>query len=534
MGAQGEQTAAAGVRAFQPRAVALTALLVGMLLAYRSLIGYDPETDVRQALHGADEILFSPTGTSSQIVFGALLWILWQRSSRILGTFLERPLPLLGVPLLLVAAVLLLWSHYTGAPDLAVLSLSIALLGAGAWLGGRRGFVALFVPAVFLLLLLPIPPALLNSILFDMQMLTVRLAKASLDLIGMPAVIEGDQIRTNHGVFHVIESCAGFRILMTLLMSTILYCELFQMPRRRALALFAVTPLLSIAINNLRVLSIIFNPYSKFAAVHTLQGLVMIVLGVFAIAVADALLSRVFPEPKQRRRVGARSAEFPVGRVASLAVFFAALALAQWATPPWSAPPTSPAWTLANLPLTFGSWHSEPKNIDRDFLGSVGFAERSFRRFTSDAQAVDVFIGVDDHLKRSSSLVSPKTRYPGAGSEILEQGEFVQVGDLRVERLVVETGRDRELEYYWAEDVQPLRAEALRSFLALDRSPFRRDRRSRVVRLATPLDEFLADRSAADARLAAFVPYVREGLAALDRAEAQAASAGAANAGARR
>jgi len=533
MGVQGQQTAAAGVRAFQPRAVALAALLIGVLLAYRSLIGYDP--DAHQDLHGAEEIFFSPTGASPQIVFGALLWILWQRSSRILGTFLERPLPLLGVPLLLVAAVLLLWSHYTGAPDLAVLSLSIAFLGAGAWLGGRRGVVALFVPAVFLLLLVPIPPALLNSILFDMQMLTVRLAKASLDLIGLAAVTEGDQIRTaTHGVFHVIESCAGFRILMTLLMSAILYGELFQLPRRRALALFAVTPLLSIAINNLRVLSIVLNPYSRFAAVHTLQGLAMIVLGVFAIAVVDSLLSRVFPDPTQRRRVGARSPEFPIGRVASLAAFFAVLALAQWATPPWSAPPASPAWTLANLPPTFGSWKSEPKNVDRDFLGSVAFAERSFRRFTSDAQAVDVFIGVDDHLKRSGSLVSPKTRYPGAGSKILEQGEFVQVGDLRIERLVVATGRNREVEYYWAENVQSVRAEALRSFFALDRSPFRRDGRSVVVRLATPLEEFPADRSAAEARLAAFVPYVREGLAALDRAEAQAVSVGAAKAGAAR
>ena len=525
MGARGEQNAAAPVRTFEPRSIALAALLVGALLAYHALIGYDPDADARDALHGAEEILFSPTGSSPEIVFAALLWILWQRSSRILGTFLERPLPLLGVPLLLVAGVLLLWSHYTGAVDLAVLSLSFALLGAGAWLGGRRGFVALLVPALFLLLLVPFPPALSNSILFDMQRLTVRLAKVSLDLLGVPAVVEGDQIRTGRGVFHVIESCAGFRILMTLLMSSVLYGELFHLPRRRALVLFLLTPLLSIAINNLRVLSIIFNPYSKFAAVHTMQGLVMIALGVFAIALTDSLLARVFPDPTQRRRVGARTNEFPVARVASLAAFFVVLAGAQWATPPWTPPPKSPAWTLSNLPLRHGTWNSEAKMLDRDFLGSVGFAERSFRHFSDGSQTVDVFIGVDDHVNRSLSLVSDKNRYPGAGFTIDEQGDFVSIGGIEVERLVVSSGGHRQLVYYWTEGVQPLGTEALRSFLGLDRSPFRNPGRSTVVRLATPLEEFPADRSAAEARLASFVSYARQGLDGLDRAAADGAGA---------
>ncbi len=527
MGAQGEQNAAAPVRGFEPRSVAIAALLAGVLLAYHALIGYDPDADARSSLHGAEEILFSPTGSSPEMVFGALLWILWQRSSRILGTFRERPLPLIGASLLLVAGVLLLWSHYTGAADLAVLSLSFAFLGAGAWLGGRRGFVALLIPAVFLLLLVPLPPVLSNSILFDMQMLTVRLAKASLDLLGVPAIVEGDQIRTGRGVFHVIESCAGFRILMTLLMSAILYSELFHLPRRRALALFLLTPLLSIAINNLRVLSIVFNPYSKFAAVHTLQGLVMIAFGVFALAATDSLLARVFPNATQRRRVGARSSAFPVARVAALAGFFVVLAGAQWATPRWTPPPKSPQWTLANLPLRHGTWNSEAKILDRDFLGSVGFAERSFRRFTDGSQSVDVFIGVDDHVKRSLSLVSDKNRYPGAGFTIVEQGEFVSIEGIQVERLVARSGGHRQLVYYWTEGVRPPGSEALRSFLALDRSPFRHAGRSVVVRLATPLEEFPADRAAAEARLVGFVPYVRRGLEELDRAAAQAAAGGA-------
>lgn len=505
------------------------ALAVGAIAAYHSLIGYDPDWENADALRGAEGALFSPTGSSPEIVFAALLWLVWARAPRVAEGFGQRPLWWVAVPCLAIASGLLLWGHYTGATDLVVLSLSFAFLGGGAWLGGWRSLSALVVPALFLLLLVPIPSVLLNALLYDMQMMTVWLAEQSLDLLGVASLVEGDLIRTAQGLFHVIESCAGFRIQVTLLMTVVLYAELFHLSRRRALALFLVTPLLSVFINNLRVLSIVFNPYSKFAAVHTLQGLAMIVLGVFAIALADAVLARVIRD-EPVRRVRRPAGEWPVARIAALAGGFAALALAQWLTPPWSPPPASPAWTLSNLPLAHDGWSSESRNVDRDFLGSVAFTERSFRRFSKQAEWVDVFVGVDDHRRRSGSLISPKTRLPGTGFDVEEQGGAVDVGGVTVERLVVRSGKERQLVYHWRRGVLPVREEALREMFAIDRSRWRRDERSVVVRLATPIDA--RGRNAAEQRLTGFVPFVREGLAALDRAEAGTPAAPAAGLGA--
>jgi EpsI family protein len=524
MAARGEETAAVGVRAFEPRTLAMIALTAGAIIAYRSLIGYDPDAEIPDALRGTEGVFFSPTGSSPPIVFGSLLWLMWTRSTRIAAGFGERPLWIVALPCLLAAGGLLLWSQHTGATDLAVLSLLLCFLGAGAWLGGRRSLSPLVVPALFLLLLVPIPSVLLNALLYKMQLLTVALAERSLGLLGVDSIVEGDLIRTSRGVFHVIESCAGFRILMTLLMSSVLYADLFFLPRRRALALFLVTPLLAIAINNLRVLSIVFNPYSKFAAIHSLQGLVMIALGVFAIAAADGLLARILPEepPRRIRRSGV---PWPVGRIAALAAFLAALGIAQWLTPRFVPPPMPPAWTLSNLPLRFEAWTSETQNVDKDFLGSIGFTERSLRRFTSGADQVDVFVGTNDHHHRSGSLISDKTRLPGTGWEIEGPIEQATVGDLTVERFVTRSGHDRQLVYHWRQGVLPVGDEALRSFLALDRSSWRRDTPAVVVRLTTPLDD--RGEPAAEQRLATFVPYVRGGLESLDRAAGIAPAAAA-------
>jgi EpsI family protein len=523
---RGGWTASIGAGLLRARVLVPVALGVAVAVAYRSLLDYDPETNTRNQTLGSEGALFSPTGTSPQIVFGSLLWMLWLRAPRIAAGFGERPLVWLALPCLLVAGALLLWSHHTSAPDLAVLSLSFAFVGAGAWLAGRRGFGQLLVPALFLLLLVPIPSVLLNQLLYEMQMLTVWLTKATLDVLGVAAIVEGDLIRTDRGVFHVIESCAGFRMVTTLLMSAVLYAELFQVPRRRALLLLLLTPLLSIAINTLRVLSIVFNPYSQFAAVHTLQGLVMVAVGVFALAITDSLLRRFLPD-ETPRRVRPAARDWPLARAAVLAGSFAALGVAQWLVPRYAPPPASSAWTLSNLPLQIGAWTSEATKVDRDFLGSVAFTERSQRRFSSGAGEVEVFVGVNDHGDRSGSALSPKTRLPGAGFNVQHRDAVVvDGGTAPIDRLVVSSRGQEYLVYHWVAGERQLSDEALRGFLALDRSRWRRSERTVVVRLSTPVDRY--GRGAAEERLRFFVPFVRQALADLDRAaDAAPASAGA-------
>jgi len=527
----GRAASAAGVRV-DVRVLLAAAAVAGALVVYRGLFGFHPGAGVRNYVAGGEGMLFSPTGGSPFLVFGTTAWLLWSRQRRLLRSFEGRSSPIAAGTCLLAASAIALWAYYVAAPDLLILSLIAMLLGAGAWLGGRRAFGLLLLPALFLLFVTPLPPVLVNKIIFPLQMLTVELARWSLGAIGLSTRVHGDQIAFRDHVFQVVESCSGFRLIQTLMMSAVLYAQLFQCSRRRAFALFFAAPLIGIAVNAARVDSIILNPLSKFAAVHTAQGLVMLVIGVFAIAGLDGLLDRLVrhrPPPAAapvRARAGKRApGPFPTGRLAALTGFLAVLGAASLALPMWS--PPALAWTVHDVPSDLGEWHSQPLDVDEPFLGSVDFSERLSRRFRRGDQEIDVLIGLDTRMARQKSLISEKTAYPGSGFDLVDawspaglEGADARLGVMRGER------GDR-LVIHWYEDIASTPREALRQALALDRGPWRRPTPAVVVRVSTPVGSG-ADGRPAEARLREFLPLLRDALAqARARGEPRAAEASA-------
>ena len=78
------------------------------------------------------------------------------------------------------------------------------------------------------------------------------------------------------------------RTIETIVMSSLLYHDLFYRSRLQSWLLFLLAPFVGIVANLLRVIGIVLNPYSKFAAIHTLQGLVMIVVAVMMLAALDS------------------------------------------------------------------------------------------------------------------------------------------------------------------------------------------------------------------------------------------------------
>jgi exosortase len=501
-----------------PRARRLAAfLLIGVLglFAYNGLIGWEPSGAADRDVEGAEEILFDPGGGSPILVYGVSAWLLWRRRHRLLASLAAPPARIAALVLLPAAAGVALWAHYVQRPGLLVLSLILLLPGAGALLGGRAGARACLLPALFLLFAAEIPPALLHQLMFPLQLATASLTHGLLGLLGISARLEADQILAGQQIFQVIESCSGLRLMQTLVMAAVVYAELLSRSRRHTWLLVLAAPLIGVAINALRVLTIVLNPYSDFAAVHLTQGLVMLVVGVFVLAGADWLLDRVLrppdpgPEPPAPAAPSAR-------RFATLGVLLAGLGAATLVLPAWT-PPQPVHRTLSDIPLRFGPWRSESIEVDRSFLGSVRFSERAWRRYRSGGGDVSVFVGIDTRLDPAVSFLSAKTELPGSGWRVVERGPAHLPG-LDAELLRVGSRFGEQLVLHWYEGVERPAAEAWRSLLALDRGPWRREGVARVVRIATPLGRG-ASRAEAEARLREFAPFVRDTLAALERGE---------------
>jgi exosortase len=512
MGADADNLIASEATRIEPgRAVGSLALEVGGavllgllgLVAYRHLIGYEPSHGPIRGLQGVEGMLFAPSGSSPWLVFGGAGWLFARRARRIRSALGAPGRPLLAILLFAPAAALCVWSYYVQEPTLLLPSLSLSILACALWLGGGTAFRATALPACFLLFAVPIPPVVLNRFIYPLQVATSHSTAAILDACGLSTFASGDRIYRAERVFEVIESCSGVRTIETLLMSSFLYHDLFYRNRLQSALIVVSSVLIGLLVNQLRVISIVLNPLSSFSAVHTAQGLVMIVLGVLMLAGVDRLLSAVLPRRPWWRRPRLQR-PVPVGRLAGAALGLAALAAATVWTRPWVASHIEgPA--LATVPIQLDGWKGSGVALDREFLGSTTFSEWVHRRYDRGSDSIDVLIGANARLDSRIDFGSLKVAVPGSGWQITDRGTKRLPTGRDVQRVLLRGPRGEELAYVWTYGVASPLDEIVRSVLALDRGPLRRPGRAIVVRLATPASGDLED---AESRLQGFAAAV--------------------------
>jgi exosortase len=486
------------------------------VVAFGPLVTFDPEPTLEKEFEG---IFFTPSDTSPSVVLLLAAWLFYRRWDRL------RRIPLLSGPawlsggLLLLAGAILAWATFAGVRDLRVLALMAATMGLGALFGGRCAMRALLLPTAFLVFAVPMPAPLLNFTLIYMQFWTAEFAGLLLHLIGTTAFVAGDQVLLEGNTFAIVENCSGVRITETLTMLTILMLDLFRRRPLHCAILLALAPLVAFLCNGVRAVTLILNPHSGIAEIHTLQGIGMLLAGLVALYAIDGLLGWLLhsraaagappPAAAAGRAVGARSLWVATGALAA----FAAVALL---VPPWS-PPRSPAPDLARDFAEIGGWRSEELRVDRKFLGRIGMQQYLYRRYSRNGQAVDLFAAVGIRSSRPFSALFTKALLPGSGWNTRQQGATrLDPGGIEATWRVAVSGTRKFLVISWHERAGGLLGESLRSFLGLDRSPLRRPDQPVVVRIATRMTGPEGrNRARAEAQLLDFYSVLRPKLDAL-------------------
>ena len=474
-----------------------------VLVAYRRLIGFDPGASISHDLHGVEGMLFAPSGSSPLLIFSCTAWLLARRAARIRSTLGAPARPLLALALFVPAFVLCAWAYYVQEPSLLLPSLSLSILALALWLGGTEAFRATMLPALFLLLAMPIPPVFVNRFMYSLQVATAHSTANILDALGLATAARGERIYRGDHIFEVIESCSGIRTVETLLMASFLFHDLFYRSRLQSTLIVISSVLIGLLVNQLRVISIVLNPYSQFAAVHTTQGLVMVSVGVLLMAGVDRLLARVLPARPWWRRPQTLYPR-PTRRLALACALLLALAATTWLLTPWRSPPPSDV-TLATLPPQLDGWTGTGIALDREFLGSATFSEWVHRRYQRAGASVDLLLGANRRLDTRIDLESPKVAILTTGARVAEHGRERLASGRDVQTLRVGDVSGEQLVYVWSYALGSPAEESLRSILALDRGPWRREGRAIVVRLATSADGPPGD---AEARLREFAASI--------------------------
>jgi len=123
----------------------------------------------------------------------------------------------LGLPVLLGGIALLLLGDIGAENFLTRSSLIVILAGLVLFLTGRATFRAVLFPLAYLFFMIPLPSILFYAITFPLQQIAAEQAAWTLDLLGVPVLLDGNIIHLSQISLGVTEACSGIRSLISLL-----------------------------------------------------------------------------------------------------------------------------------------------------------------------------------------------------------------------------------------------------------------------------------------------------------------------------
>jgi exosortase len=470
--------------------------LVLTLASYVYYPVFFPPTDYSLGIRG-EGFFFEANEAAGGPVLVLSLWLLYRRSH--FRDLLRGPgSASTGLAAMVLSTAVFAWGVHTQAPDLELASAIVLLVGVVVLFGGAPALRAFWLPIFFLGFALPVSPVLLSAVMYPIQLATAEYAGVVLNLIGLPSVVQGDQILRPGNTFIVIETCSGIRTIVTLSMLTVLMIDLFGRRGWHVVVLLAFAPIVAFIVNGLRVVTLVLNPHSSIHSVHNIQGIAMLLVGLTAIYAIDGLLERLagghrpIEEERDYGLVNSNdsSARHGLVRMGLIASCLAMMLVSMRALPIWTAADR----TLAERPVellerVFGEDRSAPFGIDYNFIGSVRYLAKAHRRVDVDGSSVEIFLGVADEQERCYSVLTKRLAWPASGYDPVEEAyvEIVPGGPL-VRRMLLRRGPRLVLSYSWVERRKGWFVEWFRQAAALDRSPFVRPDHMLAIRFSTNVD----------------------------------------------
>jgi len=176
-------------------------------------------------------------------------------------------------------------------------SLIMVIWGLCLYFLGRSITQKIIFPIVFLVFMIPLPSVLTLSLTFYMKMFAIYWATELVNLIGIPAVMDGAKIILPNDFLEIGEPCSGIRSLITLLALGSLFAYLLSISFLKKIILFLSTIPIAILSNIIRIvfLVIITYVYGQKAALeepnHTVSGLLVFLVALLGLKAIGQVLT---------------------------------------------------------------------------------------------------------------------------------------------------------------------------------------------------------------------------------------------------
>ena len=183
-------------------------------------------------------------------------------------------------------------------------SLIILLAGIIGFLFGKSALKIFLFPLFLLLLAIPLPAIVVNSLTLPLKSLVSSLASEMLRVMGVSILQEGNILQTPQITLEVVNACSGIRSIFSLFVLALLFCSDMEGYIQKAFLLILTIPL-AIFTNALRItttgmLATHWDPKTALGFYHGFSGWVIFVLSLVLLL----LLKKVIVSVASGRKPG--------------------------------------------------------------------------------------------------------------------------------------------------------------------------------------------------------------------------------------
>lgn len=220
------------------------------------------------------------------------IYFIWQKREYLKGTIFE---PTKWGCLVLIAGLIIYMLGNLGAANTTMrVSMLIVIAGIIIFIYGKEYFKVLSFPFFYLLLMIPVPSYIYDTVAFPLKLFVTKYSVLFLQLIGIPVLREGNIILLENITLQVVDACSGIRSLTALFAIGVALAYLSNESLfKKILLITAVVPI-AIITNSFRVVmtGILAKSYGGAVAegfFHEFAG-----IGVFMVSVVLLLAVGIF------------------------------------------------------------------------------------------------------------------------------------------------------------------------------------------------------------------------------------------------
>lgn len=239
--------------------------------------------------------------THAYFILPISIWLTWRNRLKIkeaLTTQNTKKEKIFGFIMLVSGILMFIFASYEEYLSIMTLSLIPLLIGMITYLYGSKIIKILYFPIFYLLLLVPPPAGVLDSLTFPMRYGVSFMAEKILSLLGYPITREGLLLTIGYSDIFMGPPCSGFRSLITMFSLILVYVYITKgnMVKKITLTFFIVPFALLGNLIRVIILSLItfyFGEEIGQGFFHYFSGVVIFIFTLLGIIGVELIINKL-------------------------------------------------------------------------------------------------------------------------------------------------------------------------------------------------------------------------------------------------